>query len=223
MKRKNLILIATTSVFLLFGAVAIAAEKTVSSKIELKVKEKLPSASGISASMPLFDIPANLKSDSIKAVNINIDEYALKGSNRKTSLAIHAKNINKSGPTEIGSLAITSTIPAATLLEQSTFEGAEIVDNALQISVGAGGLGKALLVPMFENNQIYFQLQSVSVMGTPIPAESLPADIQDQIKSRSVKNLDVPKGLKVESVSLSAKGLAVTFRGSNIKLGNLTL
>jgi hypothetical protein len=223
MNRKNLTLIAATSVFVLSGAAAIAAEKTVSAKIESRVKEKLPSASGISASMPILDIPSNLKSDSIKAININIDEYKMKGSNRKTSLEIHAKNINKSGPTQIGSLDITTTIPAETLLQQSTFEGAEIVENALQVSVGAGGLGKALLVPKFANNQIYFQLQSVSLLGTPIPAESLPADIQEQIKSRSVKSLTVPEGLEVKSVFLSPKGLSVNFQGTDIKLGNLTL
>ncbi len=223
MKHKNRFLIATTSIFLLFGAAAIAAEKTVSSKIEIKVKEKLPSASGISASMPLFDIPGNLKSDSIKAVNINIDEYTLKGSNRKTSLEIHAKKINKSGPTEIGTLDITSTVPVSQLLAESGFKDAEIVDGALQISVGAGGLGKALIVPKYSNNQIYFQIKSVSVMGSPIPASSLPTDIQEQLKSRSAKDLTVPAGLKAKSVSISAKGLSVNFQGKNIILDSLAL
>ena len=58
-------------------------------------------------------------------------------------------------------------------------------------------------------------------MGSPIPASSLPADIQEQIKSRSVKDLTVPKGLKVKSVSIGAKGLAVNFQGANIHLENL--
>jgi hypothetical protein len=223
MKSRNLAFIATSSILVLLSTAAIAAEKTVSSKIESRVKEKLPSASGIQASMPLMDLPGNLTSDSIKAVNIKIDEYKPSGSDTKASLEIDAREIKKSGPTQVGSLEITSTIPAATLVDQSTFEGTEIVDNTLQISMGAGGLGKAQLVPTFTNNQIYFQLQSISIMGTPIPTDSLPSDIQDQVKSRSIKSLSVPEGLEITAVSLSADGLSVTLQGTNIELGDFTL
>ena len=93
----------------------------------------------------------------------------------------------------------------------------------MQISVGAGGLGKALIVPKYSNNQIYFQIKSVSIMGSPIPASSLPADIQEQIKSRTVKELKVPAGLKVKSVSIGLKGLSVSFQGTNINLRSLAL
>jgi hypothetical protein len=93
----------------------------------------------------------------------------------------------------------------------------------LQISVGAGGLGKALIVPKYSNNQIYFQVKSVSIMGSPIPASSLPADIQEQIKSRTLKELRVPAGLKVKSVSIGPKGLSVNFQGKNITLDSLAL
>jgi len=223
MKSRNLAFIATSSILVLLSTAAIAAEKTVSSKIESRVKEKLPSASGIQASMPLMDLPGNLTSDSIKAVNIKIDEYKPSGSDTKASLEIDAREIKKSGSTQVGSLEITSTIPAATLVDQSTFEGTEIVDNTLQISMGAGGLGKAQLVPTFTNNQIYFQLQSISIMGTPIPTDSLPSDIQDQVKSRSIKSLSVPEGLEITAVSLSADGLSVTLQGTNIELGDFTL
>jgi hypothetical protein len=223
MKSRKLAFIATSSILVLLSTAAIAAEKTVSSKIESKVKEKLPSASGIKASMPLVDLPGNLTSDSIKAVNIKIDEYKPSGSDTKASLEIDARGIKKSGPTQVGSLEITSTIPAVTLVDQSTFEDTEIVDNTLQISMGAGGLGKAQLVPTFTNNQIYFQLQSISIMGTPIPTDSLPSDIQDQVKSRSIKSLSVPEGLEITAVSLSADGLSVTLQGTNIELGDFTL
>ncbi len=223
MKSRNLAFIATSSILVLLSTAAIAAEKTVSSKIESRVKEKLPSASGIQASMPLMDLPGNLTSDSIKAVNIKIDEYKPSGSDTKASLEIDAREIKKSGPTQVGSLEITSTIPAATLVDQSTFEGTEIVDNTLQISMGAGGLGKAQLVPTFTNNQIYFQLQSISIMGTPIPTDSLPSDIQDQVKSRSIKSLSVPEGLEITAVSLSADGLSVTLQGTNIEFCDFTL
>jgi hypothetical protein len=223
MKRTSVARIAIMATALLVGGGAITTEKVISSKIASRVEQQLPSASGISASIPLLDIPSSINSDSIKSVQINVDEYALKGSGTKSSLAISAKEISKSKPTQIGSLEITTTIPVSKLLEESGFSDAEIVDNALQISVGAGGLGKALLVPEYANNQIYFQIKSVSVMGSPIPASSLPADIQDQIKSRSVKDLNIPQGLKVKSVSIGTKGLSIKFQGTNINLSNLAL
>ncbi len=221
MKQRSVARIVIPALGILLGGGAITTEKVISSKIESRVEQQLPRASGISASIPLLDIPSDLNSDEIKAVRINIDEYLLKGSGTKTSLAISAKNISKSKPTQIGTLDITTTIPVFKLLEDSGFNDAEIVDNALQISVGAGGLGKALLVPKYANNQIFLQVKSISFMGSPIPASSLPADIQDQIKSRSVRDLTVPQGLKVKSVSMTAKGLAVNFHGENIRLENL--
>ena len=223
MNRKKLTLISTTSAFVLIAAAAITAENAVSSKIEIRVKEKLPSASGISASIPFRDLPNNIKSDSIKTINIEIDEYTLKGSDRKTSLAISVRDISKSQPNQIGFLEITSTIPASTILSQMEFQDAEIIESALQISVGAGGLGKALLVPEYSNNEIYFQLKSVSVLGSPVPASSLPADIQEEIKSRSSRSITVPKGLKIIAVSLDSEGLSVKFQGRNLLLDNLTL
>jgi len=221
MKQRSVARIVIPALGILLGGGAVTSEKVISSKIESRVEQQLPRASGISASIPLLDIPSDLNSDEIKAVRINIDEYLLKGSGTKTSLAISAKNISKSKPTQIGTLDITTTIPVFKLLEDSGFNDAEIVDNALQISVGAGGLGKALLVPKYANNQIFLQVKSISFMGSPIPASSLPADIQDQIKSRSVRDLTVPQGLKVKSVSMTAKGLAVNFHGENIRLENL--
>jgi hypothetical protein len=220
-KSRTRIAIAVTA--LLFFGGAITVEKLVSSKIVTRVEQQLPSASGISASIPLFELPSDLRSDSIKSVKIKIADYTLKNNGTKTSLVISAKNVSKSKPTQIGSLDITTTIPISKLLEESGFNNAEIVDNALQISVGAGGPGKALLVPKYANNQIYLQLKSISVMGSPIPASSLPADIQDQIKSRSLKDLAVPQGLKVKSVSIGSRGLSVNFSGTNIQLDRLDL
>ena len=223
MKRKKSALIVAITVLVLLGTAALAVESAVSSKIESRVQQQLPSASGISASVPLTDLPSILKSELIKEVKIDIADYTLKSSGRKSSLEISAKEISKSASTRIGSLDIKSTVDISQLLAESGFNDAEIVDNALQISVGAGGLGKALIVPKYSNNQIYFQIKSVSIMGSPIPASSLPADIQEQIKSRTVKDLRVPAGLKVKSVSIGPKGLSVNFQGKNINLRSLAL
>ncbi|ASY25672.1 hypothetical protein A1sIIB106_06800 [Candidatus Planktophila lacus] len=223
MKRKKSAVIVATTVLVLLGTAALAAESAVSSKIESRVQQQLPSASGISASVPLTDLPSILNSDLIKEVKIDIADYTLKSSGRKSSIEISAKEISKSSSTRIGSLEIKTTVAISQLLAESGFNDAEIVDNALQISVGAGGLGKALIVPQYSNNQIYLQIKSVSIMGSPIPASSLPADIQEQIKSRTVKDLRVPAGLKVKSVSIGPKGLSVSFQGTNINLRSLAL
>jgi hypothetical protein len=221
MKRKNQALIATALALALFGGGALSAQMVMTSRIESRIQSELPKASGVSASIPLADIPQNLTSGTIKSAEINIVKYALNGSNTESSLAILLSNISKSKPTIVGSLDITATIPAATILQSAEFGDAQIMGNTLQVSVGAGGLGKAVLVPKFSDNQIYFELKGISLFGNEIPASALPADVKNQIKSKSIREINVPKGLKLRSVSLSPKGLSVNLRGSNIQLGNL--
>jgi len=218
MKIKTIATSAT--VFVLLGGV-IGVQQYISSQITSKVQREMPNASGISASVPLADVPSNLTSDSIKSADINIKSFALKESGTKTSLDISASNISKAKPTLVGSLEVTATIPASTITKQSEFNDAQIVGNTLQVSVGAGGMGTATLIPRFSNSQLYFELQSVSIFGNEIPASSLPADLQNQIKSRSQRSLTPPNGLKVKSVSLSSKGLSVKMAGNNVQLGNL--
>jgi len=218
MKIKTIATSAT--VFVLLGGV-IGVQQYISSQITSKVQREMPNASGISASVPLADVPSNLTSDSIKSAYINIKSFALKESGTKTSLDISASNISKAKPTLVGSLEVTATIPASTITKQSEFNDAQIVGNTLQVSVGAGGMGAAILIPRYSNSQLYFELQSVSIFGNEIPASSLPADLQNQIKSRSQRSLTPPNGLKVKSVSLSSKGLSVKMAGNNVQLGNL--
>ena len=214
------IIAASTTLFILLGAV-LGVQQYISSQITSRVEREMPKASGVSASIPLADLPSNITSDSIKSVNINIKSFALKENGTKTSLDISASNISKAKPTTAGSLEVTATISASTIAESSEFNDAQIVGNTLQVSAGEGGLATALLIPKYSNSQLYFELQSISIFGNQIPASSLPAELQDQIKSKSQRSLTPPKGLKVESVSLSSKGLSVTMFGSNIQLGNL--
>ena len=211
---------ASATVLVLLGGI-VGVQQYISSQITSKVQREMPSASGISAAIPLADVPSNLTSDSIKSADINIKSFALKESGTKTSLDISASNISKAKPTLVGSLEVTATIPASTITKQSEFNDAQIVGNTLQVAAGAGGMGTAILVPRYSNSQLYFELQSVSIFGNQIPASSLPADLQNQIKSRSQRTLTPPKGLKVKSVSLSSKGLSVKMSGSSIQLGNL--
>ena len=216
--------IISISILVLFiFAGVIGLEKYISSQIASGVKREMPNASGVRASIPLTDIAGNITSDSIKLANIDIEKYPLKESNTDSSINILAGNISKSKPTMIGSLEITATIPVSTIAQASEFGDAQVVGNTLQVAAGAGGLGKASLIPKYSNNQLYFELKSVSLFGNEIPASSLPADLQAQIKSKSQRTLTPPKGLKVKSVSLSSKGLSVKMYGSNIQLGNLGL
>lgn len=200
---------------------AITIEKAISSQITTRVYEVMPRATDVTASVPLFDIPENIVSDSIKLVNINVGEYQLKNSTFKPSLAIEAREISKAQPNLIGSLDVTATIPAATIMQLTDFSDAQIVGNTLQVSVGTGGLGTAILVPKYSDNQIYFELQGVSLFGSEIPADSLPAEIKDQIKSKSVRTLNAPQGMSVKSISLNSQGLALTMHGKNFQAQNL--
>ena len=214
------IIAASTAVFVLLVGV-LGVQQYISSQITSRVEREIPKASGVSASVPLADLPSNITSDSIKSVNISIKSFVLKENGTKTSLEISASDISKAKPTMAGSLEVTATISASTIAESSEFNDAQIVGNTLQVSAGPGGVGTALLIPKYSNSQLYFELQSISFLGNQIPASSLPAELQNQIKSRSQRSLTPPQGLTVESVSLSSKGLSVKLIGSNIQLGNL--
>lgn len=200
---------------------AITVEKSISSRITTRVYEVMPRATDVTASVPLFDLPGNIVGESIKSVHINVGEYQLKDSSFKPSLAIDARDISKAQPNLIGSLDVTATISAATITQLTDFSDAQIVGNTLQVSVGSGGLGTAILVPKYSGNQIYFELQGVSIFGSEVPADSLPAEIKDQIKSKSVRTLNAPQGMSVKSISLSSEGLALTMHGKNFRPANL--
>lgn len=213
------LLVAFSTFVLLSGILGI--QKYISSQITSEVERNMPKATGISTSVPFGDVLSNLTSDSIKSVNIYVDSFALEQNSAKTSLDISASKISKAKPNLVGSLDVTATILASTITESSEFNDAQIVGNTLQVSAGAGGLGTASLIPKYSDSQVYFELQSVSIFGNEIPASSLPADLQNQIKSKSQRSLTPPDGLKVESVSLSSKGLSIKMSGTNIQLANL--
>ena len=217
--RKRIKAISVFTLFLLVGTAG--TQKYVSSQITSRVEREMPKASGIRVSIPLTDLPSNITSSAIKAVIVDINSYFLKENNTNVSLKITAKNISKSQPTLIGLLEVMATIPESTIVESAEFNDARIVGDTLQVSVGPGGAGTAILNPRYSNNQVYFELQSVSFMGREIPAASLPSDLQSQIKSRSQRSLAPPKGLEVQSVSLSSKGLSLRMLGNNVKLSNL--
>ena len=221
MKKKQLLPAAIVAAVLAIGAGVITADTLISSRIESRVYQQIPDAADVSVSIPFQNIPSDLTSDTIKSANINIGRSDSGDAQLKPSLSIAARNIAKKQPNIVGSLEVTATIPAATITQQAEFQDAKIVGNTLQIAVGSGGLGRALLIPKFSKNQLYFELKSVSLFGSEIPASSLPADVQEQIKSQSLRELSIPKGMKVKSVSLSSKGLALKLYGNNIQFGNL--
>jgi hypothetical protein len=217
---KKRVSISTAAVFIVLGG-TVGIQQFISLKIISRVELEMPKASGVSASIPLADVPSNLVSGEIKSVKINIDEFALKTTGIAASLEISASSIRKAKPSTVGSLELTATIPASVITKFSQFNDAQIVGNTLQVSAGAGGLGTATLIPMYGKNQLYFKLQSISFLGNQIPASSLPDELQVQVRTMSQRNLTPPKGLEVESVVLSEKGLSVNMSGSNIQVGNI--
>ena len=211
----------TVAIVISLSASVLGVEKYAASKIVGSVEQSMPRAKGVSASFPITNLPGALTANTIKSVNIKIEEYFIKGINENVSLEIAATDVSKSAPTTIGSLDVVATIPASTIIKSSGFSDAKIVDNALQVSVGSGGLGQALLIPKYSNNTLFFELKGVYLFGNEIPASSLPSDIQDQIKKKSMRNLNIPKELKVMSVSIDAKGLSVKLHGDDIELDKL--
>ena len=222
MKKRYLPPVAIGAALLLFGAGTLTAEKVLSSRIASRVQQQLPNATDVKVSIPLGNIPGDIASDSIKSAQIEIDQSSNDSTKVAPSLEINARNIAKAKPNLVGTLEVIAIIPAATILKQADFADAEIVGNTLQVSAGAGGLGRASLIPKYSNNQLYFELKSVSIFGSEIPASSLPSDAQQQIKSKSVRDLDIPKGMKVKSVAISEKGLSIKLYGSNIQIGNFS-
>ena len=208
------------ALLVLIGHVVV--DLTMTSKIASQIQNQLPKATGVSVSIPLADVRQNVTTDSIKSLAITIANYSLKGGDTDVILEIKARQISKEKPTQAKSLEITATIPASTILSKAQFESAEIVGNAIQIAVGPGGLGQALLVPKYSNNQIYFQVKSVSIFGNELPASSLPPDIQSQIKSKSLRTLNFPKEMKVKWVSMNPKGLSLKLVGNNIHFDSLS-
>jgi hypothetical protein len=217
---KKHVLVSAAAVFIVLGG-TVGIQQFISQKIISRVEQEMPKASGVSASIPLADVPSNLVSGEIKSVKINIDEFALKTTGIAASLEISASSIRKAKPSTVGSLELTATIPASAITKFSQFDDAQIVGNTLQVSAGAGGLGTATLIPMYGKNQLYFELQSISFLGNQIPASSLPDELQVQVRTMSQRNLTPPKGLEVESVVLSEKGLSVNMSGSNVQVGNI--
>jgi len=221
MNKKKIALLISSVLVLALVVAAVGLRKLVSSKIAARVEREIPNASGVSVSIPIAELPGDLTSDEIKSVKISIDEYLSIERKTSSSLSISAKNIRKAQPQVIGSLDVMATIPVSTMVESSEFKDAQIVENALLVPAGAGGAGVARLVPRYRNNLIFFELQSVLFLGNEIPASSLPDDLKNQVKRRSQRNLKVPEGMRVRSVSLDSKGLSLNMAGSNVQLSRL--
>lgn len=218
----NLRTLAIFAALILIALVsAVVVQKNISTKIAVNVQQGLPNASGVSASIPLLDVPSTLMSDSINAARIDIEKYVLEGSEVAPSLSITASNVSKSQPTVIGNLDVTATISAASLTGSSGFDDAKVVGNSLQVPIGADGMGEAIVTPRYADGEFYFELQGVSFLGNEIPATSLPDSVRDEVRARSMRTLAFPEVLTVKSVSLDSAGLSFEMQGSNVELGSL--
>ena len=107
-------IIAVSTIAFVLLVCVLGVQQYISSQITSRVAREIPEASGVSASVPLADLPSNITSDSIKSVNISIKSFVLKENGTKTSLEISASDISKAKPTMAGSLEVTATISAST-------------------------------------------------------------------------------------------------------------
>ena len=218
--RRRKLIVAVVVVLALYGGIA-GAQSFVMSQIAARVEQEIPNATGVSVSIPLRELPGALASDSIRSMEIKIERFLFKGSNTNAELEISASHISKSQPTQVGTLNVTATIPTETVLQSANFNDAQIVGNTLQVSAGAGGAGRATLIPKYSSNQIYFELVSVSFLGNDIPASSLTDEVQDEVRNRSKRSLNLPQGLQVSSVSLSDRGLSLEMQGRDVQVNRL--
>lgn len=222
MNKKRFFLLGSSLAVMALLVPALVIQKVVSSQIAARIQQEIPNASGVSASIPITHLPRDLTSDEITSVKITIDNYLLRGSKRSSSLSISAKNIRKIKPQVIGSLDVVATIPVSTIIESSEFGDVQIDKNSLLVPVGAGGAGTARLVPRYSNNQIFLEILSVSFLGNEVPASSLPDDVQNQVKSKSQRDLKVPQGMNVRAVMLTSKGLSLSMSGNNVEVSRLS-
>lgn len=218
--RRRKLIVAVVVVLSLYGGSA-GAQSFVMSQIAARVEQEIPNATGVSVSIPLRELPGALASDSIRSMEIKIERFLFKGSNTNAELEISASRISKSQPTQVGTLNVTAIIPTETILQSANFNDAQIVGNTLQVSAGAGGAGRATLIPKYSSNQIYFELVSVSFLGNEIPASSLTDEVQDEIRNKSKRSLNLPQGLQVSSVSLSDRGLSLEMQGRDVQVDRL--
>lgn len=193
----------------------------INSQIAHRVAMLSPHSSGISVKVPLSQVATDVVSPDIRSARISIASFHSKGSPFSAAMNIAAKKISKNAPFTVDSLDVSATISVKTLESLSGFSDASVVNGALQVSVGTGGLGKAILTPKVSGSQLYFSLKSITLFGSEIPASTLPPSIQDQIKSKSLRNLSFPKGLTMTSATLKPQGMVIHLHGNNFSLANL--
>lgn len=221
MTKRTKTLVAIPLSFILVIAGWFGTYTYLTSQIVHRVSVLSPYSTGISVKVPLSQVALDLASPNIHSARISIASFYSEGSSFNAAMDISAKKISKTAPFTVDSLDVSATISVKTLEKLSGFSDALVVNGALQVSVGNGGLGKVLLTPKVTGSQLYFSLKSITLFGSEIPASTLPPAIQDQIQSKSLRNLSFPKGLIMTSAILKSQGMVIHLHGNNFSLANL--
>jgi hypothetical protein len=214
--KSRTILIVAASIGILVSALGV--QQYMTSQIASQVGKQIFKADGVTASIPLMEVPGNLLSDSIKSADIKVDSFTLRQNQTRASLELAALQISKEKPRLVGSMEISVIIPTSVIVETSGYPDAKIVGNALQVSAGPAGIGAALLIPKYSNGTLFFELQSLTIFGSKVQGSELPQSLSDQVKKQSMRNFKPPKGVTVKSVTLNNKGLSVKMYGKNVAL-----
>ena len=96
-----------------------------------------------------------------------------------------------------------------------------LVSSVLVLAMLIAGLGLQKYVSLQIATRVEREIPNASGVSVSIPIAHLPRNFQNQIKSKSQRNLKVPEGMRIKSVALSSKGLSLNMTGTNVRLSRL--
>jgi hypothetical protein len=118
MKSKTILIVAA-SIGILVSALGV--QQYMTSQIASQVAKEIFKADGVTASIPLIEVPGNLLSDSIKSADIKVDSFILRQNQTRASLELAALQISKEKPRLVGSMEISVIIPTSVIVETSGY------------------------------------------------------------------------------------------------------
>ena len=214
------ILVGLLATLLVLSASGIGVKNYIASEVNSQIARAIPGATGINSSIGWGDIAPALTGHGLHTLSGSIKDTPVSGFNVHPEISFTAINVATTSSSVIGTLDISATIPTKSITGLVNFPNAQVVNHTLVIAID--GLNtSAVMVPAVSNNAIYFQLQSVKVLGATLTGSSIPAAVQAQVKARSSRQIKLPEGLKIQSASLQSSGLLIKMHAENFDFANI--
>jgi len=214
------ILVGVLATLLVLSAAGIGVKNYIASQVNSRIARAIPGATGINSSIGWGDIAPALTGHGLHTLSGSIKDTPVAGFSVHPEISFTATNVATTSNSVIGSLDIAATIPTKSITGLVNFPNAQVVNHTLVIAID--GLNtSAVMVPAVSNNAIYFQLQSVKVLGATLTGSSIPAAVQAQVKAKSSRQIKLPTGLKIQSASLQSSGLLVKMHADNFDFANI--